>query len=70
MRLIGKEAKKPQNRMEEPAVPVRKQKYHKIRMLHTANIFNVIFTFFTFVTLSTVISLYCLNLIADPSAVE
>ena len=26
MRPIGKEAKKPQNRMEEPAVPVRNEK--------------------------------------------
>ena len=37
---------------------------------YTANIFNVIFTLFTCVPLSTVISLYCLHLIAAPSTVE
>ena len=37
---------------------------------YTANIFNVIFTLFTCVPLSTVISLYCLHLIAAPSTVD
>jgi KaiC/GvpD/RAD55 family RecA-like ATPase len=37
---------------------------------HTANIFEVIFTVFNCVLISTVISLYCLHLIAAPSTVK
>jgi hypothetical protein len=37
---------------------------------YTANIFDVIFTVFNCVPISTVISLYCLHLIAAPSTVE
>ena len=40
------------------------------RLCYNANIFNIIFTLFTCVPLSTVISLYCLHLIAAPSTVE
>ena len=44
--------------------------YNKAQLHRTENIFNVIFTVFKYVPISTVISLYCLHLIATPSTVE
>ena len=41
MRPIGKEAKNPQNRMEEPAVPVRRKKNHKINKMLDSLFVNI-----------------------------
>ena len=43
---------------------LEKSSHFSYFLQHTANIFNVIFTLFTCVPLFTVISLYCLHLIA------